>query len=577
MIAPLWAPDLLTLLLDLGQTFHSTLELDPLLNTILRQTARAADCEGVSIWLQAEAEAGVTCTHAIGRPEALVGSHLPLSLFQAAGLYPAGPALRVNDLATAALPSQSLPELIRAHARNMVVAPLVARNAWLGVLALVNKAGQAGFSRTDTQLVTALAGHAAVAIQNARFYEQQARHVERQQALAQISRHFQQTLDLEALMPLVLEEVAQALSAEAESLWLVDPASCQIVCHYATGPGAEAIKRVQVPLGQGIVGTSVAEQLPIIIADAQADPRLFHAADASTGFTTRSLVCVPLVRQGTSIGAIEALNKRSGRPFDQDDLELLLRLADIAAPAIENARLYNQLAASYDSTLGALAAALDLRDSDTAGHSRRVVEYTACLAAQLGLDRHAINEIRRGALIHDIGKIGVPDAILLKPGALDPGERQVIQRHPRLGYEMLRDVPFLSDEIRIVLAHHEHWDGNGYPLGLKEAAIPLGARLFAVADAFDALTSDRPYRRGRSYAEARAVIAAEAGYQFDPAAVDAFLAVPPEHWQAIRDWVTAEVAERQAQQRERALSAEPGKAVATGGHAAQLERDAALP
>jgi HD-GYP domain-containing protein (c-di-GMP phosphodiesterase class II) len=559
MTAPLRAPDLLTLLLELGQAFHSTLELDPLLDVILRQTAQIAACGGVSIWLHDPPARSVRCTHAIGtnaRP--LIGSSLPLALFQQAGLYPAGPPLRVDTLVPDAPGGQSLPGALAALAHNMVAAPLVARGAWLGALIVVNKAGRPVFGQTDTKLVGALAGHAAVAIQNASLYEQQARHARRQNLLAQISQHFQQTLDLEALMPLVLDKVAQALGAEAQSLWLVDPASGQIVCRFATGPGSEAIKRVQVPPGQGIIGTSVAERRPIISADAQHDPRRFHGADATTGLTTRSLVCAPLVRQGTSIGAIEAVNKRTGRPFDRDDLDLLLRLADSAAPAIENARLFNQLAASYDSTLDALAAALDLRDHETAGHSRRVVEYTACLAEQIGLDKAAIAEIRRGALIHDIGKIGVPDAILHKPGSLDPHERRIIERHPRVGYEMLLDIPYLRDEISIVLAHHEHWDGTGYPLGLAGEAIPLAARLFAVADAYDALTSDRPYRQGRRYDEARAIITAESGTQFDPAAVSAFLAVPAERWHAIREQVLREVAEREAEQRERARSGATG-------------------
>jgi HD-GYP domain-containing protein (c-di-GMP phosphodiesterase class II) len=300
------------------------------------------------------------------------------------------------------------------------------------------------------------------------------------------------------------------------------------------------------------VGTSVAERTSIILPDAQHDPRTYRPADEQSGYVTRSLLCVPLVLHGQAFGAIEAVNKRDGRLFGPDDLELLRSIANSASLAIENARLFAELSASYDSTLEALAAALDLRDRETEGHSRRVVAYTARLASAIGLEETAIREIRRGALIHDIGKIGVPDAVLLKPGALDPDERRVIEQHPREGYEMLMDIPYLTEEIEIVLAHQERWDGTGYPLGLRGEEIPLGARLFAVADTFDALTSDRPYRQARTMAEARAIISHEAGAQFDPAVVAAFLAVPIETWDHIRASVEAEVTARRHNQQARA-------------------------
>jgi HD-GYP domain-containing protein (c-di-GMP phosphodiesterase class II) len=308
---------------------------------------------------------------------------------------------------------------------------------------------------------------------------------------------------------------------------------------------------VTVPLGKGIVGMSVSRQEPIILPDAQQDPRFYRAADQQTGYVTTSLLCVPLVRQGHAIGAIEAVNKLDGRFFSADDLDLLRNIADSAALAIENARLFTELSASYDRTLDALAAALDLRDRETEGHSRRVVEYTARLARQIGLPEGEIASISRGALIHDIGKIGVPDSILNKPSALDPEERQIIEKHPREGYEMLMDIPYLKDEVQIVLAHQESWDGRGYPFGLRGDEIPLGARLFAVADTFDALTSHRPYRQSRPMDEACAVIAELSGSQFDPLVVTAFLAVPIAEWMSIRIRVENEVAQRRANRQQR--------------------------
>ena len=180
---------------------------------------------------------------------------------------------------------------------------------------------------------------------------------------------------------------------------------------------------------------------------------------------------------------------------------------------------------SYDATLLALTHALDARDKETEGHSRRVVEYTRLLAAQLGVDGYDLKVLCHGALLHDIGKIGVPDAILHKPGPLTEEEWAVMRRHPQIGALMIEDVDYLTEARRILLHHHERWDGRGYPLGLGGLQIPAGARIFAVADTLDAMTQDRPYRRRCSLEEARDEVVRNRGTQFDPEVVAALLAV----------------------------------------------------
>jgi response regulator RpfG family c-di-GMP phosphodiesterase len=189
---------------------------------------------------------------------------------------------------------------------------------------------------------------------------------------------------------------------------------------------------------------------------------------------------------------------------------------------------------TYDETLEALAAALDLRDNETAGHSRRVTLYALEIARRRRLSVDDLKQLERGAYMHDIGKIGIPDSILLKPGKLTPEEAAVMQTHVRIGYELMSRVAFLASAAQIVLTHQERYDGTGYPRGLMGEEIPLGARIFAVADTLDAMMSDRPYRQGRSYAVARAEIQSESGKQFDPQVVAAFLAIPEETWMRIR-------------------------------------------
>ena len=189
---------------------------------------------------------------------------------------------------------------------------------------------------------------------------------------------------------------------------------------------------------------------------------------------------------------------------------------------------------SYDITLEAMGDALDMRDSETEGHSRRVTAYTIALAREVGLDAGQLHTIARGAFLHDIGKIATPDAILLKPGKLTPDEIAIMREHCTRGYEMVRKIPFLLEASEIVHAHQESFDGSGYPRGLRGEAIPLGARIFAIADTLDAMTSDRPYRSSMGFPAAREEIKRFSGRQFDPGIVEVFLAVPAELWNDLR-------------------------------------------
>jgi putative nucleotidyltransferase with HDIG domain len=248
-------------------------------------------------------------------------------------------------------------------------------------------------------------------------------------------------------------------------------------------------------------------------------------------------------------GAIDYLLK----PFDR------VQLTAVVARALEHGRLLRQNAAyrqnleeivsartsrlratmqdlerSYDFTLEAMGDALDLRDAETEGHSRRVTAYTVALARKMGLDTEQLRIVARGAFLHDIGKIATPDYILLKPGKLDPEEIAIMRQHCARGYEMVRKIPFLREAAEIVYAHQETFNGTGYPRGLRGEAIPFGARIFAIADTLDAMTSDRPYRKRRSFAEARGEIGLCSGSQFDPAIVKAFLAMPEDLWSGLR-------------------------------------------
>jgi putative nucleotidyltransferase with HDIG domain len=217
------------------------------------------------------------------------------------------------------------------------------------------------------------------------------------------------------------------------------------------------------------------------------------------------------------------------------------RTREVLEKKREVERLYGELQGSYESTLHALVTALDFRDNETHGHSWRVVEYAMLVARKLGLEEPDLTWVRRGAILHDVGKIGVSDSILRKPGKLDEGEWEEMRKHPEMGYRMLQHIRFLQPALDIVLSHQERWDGTGYPRGLKGEAIPLGARIFAVVDTFDAMTSDRPYRPALSIERAVEEVRTFSGTQFDPRVADAFLSIPVEAWNEIRQRVHEQV------------------------------------
>jgi putative nucleotidyltransferase with HDIG domain len=535
-----------SLVLEIGQAFRSMHELDPVLLSILKQLQRVVTSEGGSIWLINESETEIKCTHAIGRQALkMLGSVTRARKFIAAYRTPSGRLKKVDySLKSKWMDVNAYRNSFDIDIRNMISVPLVVRGKLLGEINFINKIGKPAFTRAEYNFISEISGHIAATVQNTQLYERQSRIVERQKMLNHISHHLHQTLDLDKLIPRIFIEVNKAINAEAQSIWLVDEEAGIIKCRFSRGLNAESLIGLSVPLdAPSILGTSVSKQESIIIKDAKNDPRHARSVDEKTGFVTRSLMTVPLVLEDKSIGAIQAVNKRDGQLFNQNDLDLFRSIADSAALAVSNAQLVADLQNSYDLTLAALSAALDLRDHSTEGHSLRVVEYTTRLAEQIGLDKEKIKIIRRGALIHDIGKIGVPDAVLNKPDSLNLEERKIMDRHPQTGYYMLADIPYLQEEIKIVVCHHEKWNGTGYPFGLSGEEIPQGARLFAVADTFDALTSDRAYRQGNSYQNARKIIEEESGRQFDPQAVAAFLAIPADEWTQIRAKVIDTIAQ----------------------------------
>jgi putative nucleotidyltransferase with HDIG domain len=283
-----------------------------------------------------------------------------------------------------------------------------------------------------------------------------------------------------------------------------------------------------VRLGQGLSGKAAFNRETIMIKnlcnEANLDVRLKHMAD--DGFV--SYIGIPIIAKGVIKGFLELFQSEVLNPA-KDWMDYLEIISGQAAIAIETIDLFSNLQRSntdlsmaYDSTLEGWASALELRDKETEGHTRRVAELTIELAISMNVKPGDLSTIRWGALLHDIGKMGIPDEILLKPGALTEAEWMVMRKHPVYAFELLSKIDYLRHAMDIPYCHHEKWDGTGYPRGLKGEEIPLSARIFAIVDVWDALTSDRPYRKAWSKEKVMDYIIEESGSHFDPRVVEHF-------------------------------------------------------
>jgi len=338
-----------------------------------------------------------------------------------------------------------------------------------------------------------------------------------------ISKALNSILDLEKLLKIILDIATGLLKVESMSLFLLNTESGFLEPRVYNGIPDEIAKKLKIKVGDGIIGYVAKTGENLLIKDISKDERFKKENNKSSKYRTNSLVCVPLSIKEEIIGVLSINNKIDGSSFDESDLEMASVFASQAAIAIENANLYENMHKSYISTVRALSAAIDAKDKYTSGHSNAVTAYTIPIAKEMGINKEELGKLEYAGLLHDIGKIGIMEQILNKPSRLTNEEFGIIKKHPVIGYEILKSIDFLKDVTLLVKYHHERWDGNGYPDGLKGEDIPLGARIIAVADTFDAMTSDRPYRKGLPVEVAVDEIKRCSGSQFDPKIVEAFI------------------------------------------------------
>jgi putative nucleotidyltransferase with HDIG domain len=355
------------------------------------------------------------------------------------------------------------------------------------------------------------------------------RQLKRLGALRTIDTAINTSPDLPMTLHILLEQVTMQLGVDAADILLLSPHAPRL--DYAAGRGfsTAALQHTHLPLGEGYAGLAAQERRLVCIPDLAKETGDLARAPLLSEEAFAAYCAVPLIAKGQVQGVLEIFHRAPLTP-SENWLDFFETLAGQAAIAIDNATLFADLqrsnadlALAYDRTLEGWSRALDLRDRETEGHSRRVTETTLHLARAVGVPEPDLVHIRRGALLHDIGKMGIPDAILLKPGPLTGEERAIMERHPVYAYDLLSPIDYLHPALDIPYGHHEKWDGTGYPRRLRGDEIPLAARIFAVADVWDALCSRRPYRPAWTKGRARQYIRTQAGKHFDPRVVQIFL------------------------------------------------------
>ncbi len=413
-------------------------------------------------------------------------------------------------------------------ARAELTLPLLVSGRVIGAMDVQSDSPDA-FSAKDVRLMSIFAERFVLALEHARLYAEKERRMQNIASLRTIDLAISNSFDIHFTLGVLLDQVTQQLHVDAADVLLFSPATQTLRYSHGQGFRTRALQHIELQLDDPNAGRAVRERQVITIQDLdkkcaglKREPEFL-----SEGFVT--YVGAPLIAKGEVRGVLEIF-QREGSALDQEQRAFLEMLAGQAAIAIESAELLENLQGSnaelrmaYDETIEGWSHAMDLRDEETEGHTQRVTELTLQLAGRMGFSIEELDDVRRGALLHDIGKIGVPDAVLLKPGPLTDEEWMIMRRHPQFAYDMLAPIAYLRKAVDIPYCHHEKWDGTGYPRGLKGEQIPWAARIFAVVDVWDAITSDRPYRKAWSRRKALAYIRGQSGKHFDPKVVEIFL------------------------------------------------------
>jgi len=419
---------------------------------------------------------------------------------------------------------ENIEALLGVKYRNGMMVALNNKESYLGFIQLFNKVPEDGnFTQDDLDFLSQYSSQILALIETAIIFERLQERVRELDNMGKATESINSTLDLDRLLDIILEMGAQMLNAQGCSLLLIDEEKKCLNFTAASGVKKEVVKGMSLELGEGIVGSVAEKAESIIVNDIEKDNRFSTKIDRVTQIPTKKLICVPMKIADRVIGVLEVVNKLDNQRFTQRDLDILAKLSQQAAIAINKAQLYTDLDDLFFSTIKAIAESIEFKDPYTRGHCERIRRFSVSVAQEMKLSPADIKDMEIAALLHDLGKIGVPESILKKVEKLNDEDWKVIKKHPAIGAEILSSIKQFKSIVPIVRHHHERMDGKGYPDGLKADQIPLKSKIIAVCDAFDAMTSERVYRRGVSDEEAIEELKRNIGSQFDGSCVDAFI------------------------------------------------------
>lgn len=519
-------------LFQISSTVNSSLQLEKVLEAVLENATSLLDAQAGSLMLLDEARAELRILTAVGLPEQIVrDTRVPVGTGISGKVALEGKA---RLLLKGVRETSSVVDKKARDMKSAICVPLKARDQVIGVLNVSGKKDGGNFSPGEMELLEILGGSVAFAIHNAKLYEKINRSAQQLSALFEIGNAINSSLERDKVLQEVLDRAIQLLNARKGSLMLLEEGEQELRIVVAHGLPKEIIATVRVPLGKGISGGVALEGKPRLLLRGE---RASDSGSAGKGGGFTSAISVPIKIKDKLIGVLNISDRATEDNFTDDDVELLLMMANQAAIALENARLMADLHELFVSSIKALANAIDARDPYTRGHSERVTEYSVRIAEELGINPQEVEFIRYAALLHDIGKINIPDQILNKPGKLTDEEFAIMQRHPAYGAQIMEPVKAFHHILPYMYHHHEKFASGGYPSGKPGGEVPLAARIITVADAFDAMTSDRPYRKGFAAERALGELTKNSGTQFDPQVVDTFVHLVntdptcrPEHW-----------------------------------------------
>ncbi len=514
----------LTALFEVSSALRGVATADEMLPIILRSTVQVVQCDQGLLSLVDRARGEIVVRVTTPGQESLLGLRTKIGEGVSGRVVQTGRPMLPADLAGLQAPT-FIQRVAGNSPRSVICYPLATGTEVVGTFYLSAPLPRE-FSERDLKLLGAIADMAASAIYRARLFEELEHRVHELSTLFDVGKMVTASLRVEDVLEFIVGAASRAVHAEGCYLFLWTEREQRLVMRAAHGLAPDLVGQVKYRLGEGLAGWVFLEGKPANVPDVAADPRWKREPDQerthATGRVISALV-VPLRVGDKTLGVLGVVNKTGAPAFTASDESLLTALASETAISIENARLYEDVRGLSIATIRSLATAIDARDPYTRGHSDDVAHLSVQLARALGWSGADLEMLEFAGLLHDVGKIAVPDAILRKTEPLTPDDWNIIRLHPYHSAQIVKPVEPLQRIVPWIYHHQEKWDGTGYPDRLKGAAIPLAARIIAVVDAFNAMTTDRPYRRAKTRAEALTELQRCVGIQFDPAVMEAFL------------------------------------------------------